>query len=252
MTTPGPTARPRPTSGLAAAASADFSVQDALGGVRGMVESVVPVVVFSVVFALVHQVVTASAVAVAVSVVLVVARAVRREPVMPAVSGLLAVGVGAVIAVVWGQARGFYVPSLVKNPAFALGYAVSALVGWPLVGVLLGFVLGEGTAWREVPARRRAYTQATWLWTAMFALRFAVMAPLYAADDTNALGVAQVVLSLPLYGLVLLGTWLIVRRVPTVVRPAPDAADAPADPDVAPGAAPGTPHAPAVPEPGRS
>ena len=82
-------------------------------------------------------------------------------------------------------------------------YLVSVLVRWPLVGVILGFVLGEGTHWRQAPARMRAYVVATWLWVGLFGVRLAVQVPLYVADRPALLGVANVGLGLPLFALVI-------------------------------------------------
>jgi len=138
---------------------------------------------------------------------------------MPAVSGLLGVGVGAAVAWGTGNAADYFLLPLLKNLFFAAVYAGSALAGWPLVGVVLGVVLKEQTAWREVPERRRVYAQATWLWAGMFALRFAVELPLYLQQHVVTLGVLSVPLGLPLFGVVLLLTWLIVRRVPVVEPP---------------------------------
>ncbi len=53
---------------------------------------------------------------------------------------------------------------------------------------MLGPLLGEGMTWRDNPERRRAYTQVTWLWFAMFAVRLAVQLPLYLLGMTVALG----------------------------------------------------------------
>ncbi|MDN5692837.1 MAG: DUF3159 domain-containing protein, partial [Micrococcaceae bacterium] len=55
------------------------------------------------------------------------------------------------------------------------------------------------------PRRRRAYAAATWVMAAVFALRLAVQVPLYLADAVTALGVARLVMGLPLYAL---GLWL--------------------------------------------
>jgi hypothetical protein len=54
----------------------------------------------------------------------------------------------------------------------------------------------------------------------MFALRAAVMTPAYLRNDVASLGLAATLLGLPLFAAVLLGTWLIIRRVP-VAHPEP-------------------------------
>jgi hypothetical protein len=212
--------------GLAQAVAAQFSWQESIGGVRGLVESVVPVTVFTALYAVTRALTPCLVGALVVAIVLVLARALARQPVMPAVSGLMGVGIGATVAWVTGNAADYFLLPLLKNAFFAVVYAASALAGWPLVGVVLGTLLNEQTAWRHVPQRRRVYTQATWLWAGMFALRFAVELPLYLQRHVVTLGVLSVPLGLPLFGVVLLLTWLIVRRVPAVVPEVPVQPDA--------------------------
>ncbi|RKS77634.1 uncharacterized protein DUF3159 [Motilibacter peucedani] len=193
--------------------AAGLDLGAAIGGPRGIVESSVPGALFVLVYAVRHSLAAALVVSVASALVLVAVRLARRETVQHAVSGLLGIGIGALIAWVTGSARNFYFPSLVRNPALAVAYAVSVAVRWPVVGIFAGAVLGESPAeWRADPARMRAYVRATWLWVAMFALRFAIQLPLYLSDRVDALGAVNVVLGLPLYGLVLLATWAIVRK----------------------------------------
>jgi intracellular septation protein A len=219
---PGPLTR----SGFGQAVAEQFSVQAAVGGVRGMIESVLPVTVFTTAYAVTHAITTALVVAVGVSVVLLLARLLARQAPTQAISGLAGVLIGGGIAWWTGNAADFFLLPLLKNLFFVVVYAGSVVAGWPLVGVLLGFLLQEGTAWRQVPQRRRVYVQATWLWAAMFALRFAVELPLYLQRHVVELGALSVPLGLPLYGLVLLGTWALVRRVPKVTQ-------LPADPEPA-------------------
>ncbi|MEL7974758.1 DUF3159 domain-containing protein [Isoptericola sp. F-RaC21] len=66
-------------------------------------------------------------------------------------------------------------------------------------------------AWRKDPELLRRYTLATWFWAGLFALRLAVKVPLYFADSVGWLGTAHLVLGVPLWGLVLWLTWVVVR-----------------------------------------
>jgi len=214
---------PRPAArGLAAAVAEEFSFEESLGGVRGMIESVVPILVFSITYLATHALWPACAASIGVSVLTLLVRLATRKPVMPAVSGLLGVAVSAGIALLSGHAVAYFAGPIAKNILFAVLFAGSAVAGWPLVGVMLGLILKEQFHWREVPARRRVYQQATWLWVAMSLIRLAVEIPLYLRNDVAMLAAASVPLGVPLYGLVLLGTWLIVRRVPVARPPEPD------------------------------
>ncbi|WP_088283096.1 DUF3159 domain-containing protein [Kineosporia sp. A_224] len=201
-------------AGLAQTMQEQFSFEKAFGGVRGVLESVVPVTVFSVVYGVTREVTPSAVAAVVPAVGLALWRLVAREPVTQAIGGLLGVGLGAFIAVRTGQAQTFFLPSIIKNAAWAAGFLVSILVRWPAIGLLLGFMLGEGSHWRTVPARMRAYVLATWLWFGLFAVRLAVQVPLYLADKPATLGVVNIALGVPLFALVLWGTWFLVHKVP--------------------------------------
>ncbi|MGH8922340.1 MAG: DUF3159 domain-containing protein, partial [Actinomycetes bacterium] len=78
-----------------------------LGGVGGLVSSVVPLVVFVLMNPLIglQPAIWAS---VGAAAVVGVWRLIRREPLQPAVSGILGVALCAFIAYRTGEARGFY------------------------------------------------------------------------------------------------------------------------------------------------
>jgi len=143
--------------------------------------------------------------AVAVALVLGVARLVQRQSPVQVLAGLAVVVLSVVVSLTTGQARDYYLWGFVTNAAYGLAFAVSVLVGWPAAGLVLGLVRAEGTRWRAHRRRRRAYAAATWILVAVFALRLAVQVPLYLGDAVTALGVARLVMGLPLYAL---GLWL--------------------------------------------
>jgi Protein of unknown function (DUF3159) len=205
--------------GVRQAVAEQFSLQAVIGGPRGLIESILPMTVFSVVWAFSHDVLRSVLAALVPSVVLALWRLLAREPLTQALSGVLGIALGAGIALYTGRAQDFFVPGIVKNVGLGAVYAVSALVRWPLVGLLLGFTLGEDLHWRRVRPRMRVYQQATWLWAGVFALRAVVQGWLYAAGDATTLGLVNVLLGLPLFALAVGLTWLLVRRVPPA-RPA--------------------------------
>lgn len=176
-----------------------------VGGWRGIVEASLPTFVFMVAYVLTQQVWPSGIAAAGVAVLLGVARLVQRQSPVQVLAGLAVVVLSVAVALTTGQARDYYLWGFLTNAGYGLAFIVSILVGWPVVGLILGLVRGEGAEWRADARRRRAYAAATWVMVAVFALRLAVQVPLFLADAVTALGVARLVMGLPLYAL---GLWL--------------------------------------------
>jgi len=191
-------------------------VLNALGGKRGLIDSGLPSLVFLIVFNISGKDVNASLyAAVALSIVLTLLRLLKRETIQHAFSGLIGVGICALISKRTGNAADFYLPGLWINAGYGLLYAITNLVKWPILGVMLGPILGENLLWRKDPARLNAYIKAGWLWVAMFAARLIVQYPLYKSGNINILGTARLLMGYPLFILTAWGTWQILRKTPT-------------------------------------
>jgi hypothetical protein len=122
----------------------------------------------------------------------------RGDRPLAALLGLLGVLAAALIALYTGRAADFFLVQLLSNVVSALVWAISILARWPLLGVIVGGLLGQRTSWRGDPALLRAYSMASWVWVAQYLVRIAVFTPLWLADAVVALGVARVALSWPL------------------------------------------------------
>ena len=190
-------------------------VLGALGGTRGLIDSGLPSIVFLIVFNISHNLNNSAIAAIALSVIFAIARLVKRETLQHAISGVIGVAFCALLARHTGKAADFYLPGLIINVIYGLVYSIANFVGWPVLGVLLGPILGENFAWRNVPARKRVYQRAGWLWVALFVSRLIVQYPLYKTNHINWLGTARLVMGTPLFLLVGWATWLILRKVPT-------------------------------------
>ena len=188
----------------------------ALGGTRGLLDSGLPSVVFLIAFNISHSLNKSAIVSIALSVIFAIARLVKRETLQHAISGVIGVAFCALLARHTGKAADFYLPGLIINVVYGIVYTVANLVGWPILGLLLGPVLGENLAWAMVPARKNAYRRAGWLWVGLFVSRLIVQYPLYKTNHINWLGTARLIMGTPLFLLVGWGTWLILRKVPAV------------------------------------
>lgn len=191
-------------------------VVNALGGKRGLIDSGLPALIFLIVFNLSNNNINFSLYsAILLSLILTLARLVKRETLQHAFSGLIGVGVCALISRRSGNAVDFYLPGLWINAAYASLYAFTNLIKLPILGLMLGPILGENLLWRKDPARLKAYVQAGWLWVGMFSIRLLVQYPLYQSGNINALGTARLVMGYPLFIITAWGTWQILKRVPT-------------------------------------
>jgi hypothetical protein len=184
-----------------------------LGGRRAAVDASLPPLAFAIAWALADRSLWIGTVA-AVIVGLILAGVRWRGGQRPraALVGAFGVAVGAVIAAHTGRAADVFVIQLVTNIASALAWMVSIAIGWPLLGVVVGSVLGQKSRWRRDPALLRGYSRASWVWVAQYAVRIAVFVPLYAANSVVALGVTRVALSYPLVAACLAASWWVLRR----------------------------------------
>jgi hypothetical protein len=184
-----------------------------MGGWLGIAEGVLPSLVFLVVFQLAGALVPAVIASLALSALFLAWRLLRRQNVTAAIGGGVGAGLSAVLALVTSDSRNFFVVGLLTNAAYGAVLLVSVLVRWPLIGVAASFLLGDQATWRSDPVKRRLGTWLTLLWVGLFAVRLIVELPFYFAGRTEALGIARLVLGIPLYAPVLVLTVLAVRAV---------------------------------------
>jgi Protein of unknown function (DUF3159) len=185
----------------------------AMGGIRGIVEAVLPGLVFLLTYTFTQDLVPALIAPVVISLGFAAARLARKQAVTQAVGGLIGIGVSAVLVLLSGKAEDFYLPGFWTNAVYAAALLVSVFVRWPLVGLAVGFLMGDGTAWRQDPVRRRMLTILTLCWAGLFVLRLAVQLPLYYAGNVEWLGATRLLMGIPLYAPLLVVSWLLVRAV---------------------------------------
>lgn len=191
-------------------------VVNALGGKSGIFDSTVPSIFFLLAYNISKDLELCLYLSIGLATLLMVIRLVRRTTLVHAVGGFIAAVFCAYFAWRTGSAKSYYAPSLWKNSAFLAIYGLSIAARFPLIGLILGPILGENLEWRNSKSRYRAYRNATWVWFGLFAIRLVIQYPLYKANALNALGVANVFLGVPLYLLVLWATWAIIKQVPVV------------------------------------
>ncbi len=126
--------------------------------------------------------------------------------------GLLGVCVAALIALRTGKAENFFLLQLLSNGASVLAWTISIVIRWPLLGLIVGAVLGQRTRWRRDPDLLKAYSRASWVWVLQYLVRLAIFLPLYAANLVGALAAARILLTWPLIAGCLAVSWWVIRR----------------------------------------
>lgn len=192
----------------------EFSLRTAIGGWRGALESLLPGTVFVVVFLITNNLWWTVALSAVTSVVFCLVRLIQRSPLTQALSGLIGVLIGVIWAASSGRVENYYAWGLLTNAAYALVLVISALVRQPLVWWVLKLFWNlprrPQTAAQRLLWRRS--TWVTWLWVALFAVRLAVQLPLYYSRNAAGLGIAKLLLGLPLFAVTVWLTWVSLRE----------------------------------------
>ncbi|WP_328397301.1 DUF3159 domain-containing protein [Nocardia sp. NBC_00416] len=190
---------------------AQQTLLEQLGGFGGLIYSTLPVLVFVPVNTLLGLTAAIWS-ALGVAAAILVWRLVRREPIQPAVSGFIGVGICALIAWRVGEAKGFFLFGIYTSLIYGAAFLISILVRRPLVGVVWGVLNGHGGDWRGDPRVVRLYDVATVAWVLVFGARYLVQHHLYAADSTGWLATARIGMGWPLTAVALVVTVWAVRR----------------------------------------
>lgn len=194
------------------------TVIKALGGKKGLIDSGLPAVFFLVTFNVRNNLREAIVAALSLSICLAIFRLAKKDTIQHSISGILGVLICAYFANRSGNASDFYIPKLLTNLAYGSAYLLANLVGWPLLGIVLGPLLGENFEWRKNPERKKVYTRASWIWVAMFFSRIAVQYPIYRSGNVNLLGTVNLAMGYPLFFATAYGSWLVIKTAPPVIK----------------------------------
>ena len=198
----------------------------AVGGFRGSLETALPMLGYVVAWSATEDVRLSFAVAGGLCLLLGLVALVQRRDPRFVVYGLVGVIIAAVFVRLTGRAEGAFLPGILKNVAFAVGYGVTNLLRWPAVGFLAGVADPDfdkdPLAWRRHDGMVRVAQRLTWVLVGLFAVRAAIMAPMYAAGWVAGLGVASIALGWPLWAaaVAIMGAMLAKGRTPLEHEPA--------------------------------
>lgn len=194
--------------------SRELPLRELLGGRRGAIDASVPPAVFVITWLVSDRSIGWAATAAITSGVGVgIWRLSRGRRITASVASVAAVSLAAFVAIRTGRAEDFFLIQLLSNVASALAWTLSILIRWPLLGVVVGIVLGQKTGWRRDPDLVRAYGNASWVWVlGQYLLRVLVFGALWWSGWVVALGVARVALTWPLIAATLAVSAVVLRR----------------------------------------
>lgn len=199
-------------------------LSDALGGIRGSLETTVPMLVFVMAWTFTDDSTLSLGAAAAVTAVLAVARLVQRQTLQFVLTSVFATAIAAFFALRSGNAEDAFLPGIIGSIAWGIGSLLSVLVRWPVVGFMIGAAdpaiqEGDPFRWRRNPAAVRVCSRLTLVLVALYAIRVAIMGPLYLADNVAALTVCKVVLGWPLWAAAVAVMGLMLVRGHTPIDP---------------------------------
>lgn len=213
-------------------------LSQALGGRRGMVEAAVPTIVFTVLWLTTREMQLALSVSVGAALVLLAVRLVQRSSIQFVVNALVGIGIGWFFvqrsAASGGsaddQALAYFLPGILYNSGYSVVLVLTILVGWPLVGFMVGSVTGDPTAWHSDKQVVRLCSLLTWMLVLPCVVRVALQAPVWLAASSGSmdadtavavLGIMKIGLGWPLQLAALGGmVWLLARNH-TPMEPTP-------------------------------
>lgn len=188
------------------------SLLTAIGGALGIAEAVLPAFSFSVVFAFTQQALPAVIVAVGISISFILYRLTQRKALTQAITGLVAVGFAAFLALRdGGSAADYFVPGFITNASYGSVLLISVLVGHPIMGYI-GQLLFGLKDWRKNKNLKRKFTIITLMWVGFFSLRLAVQVPLYLTNEVELLAASRAIMGAPAYAGLLALTWVMLRK----------------------------------------
>jgi hypothetical protein len=184
----------------------------AIGGWRGLIDSALPSMLFILIFVFQKNLNNALIASRVLGGVLLIIRLFERKSLTQVFSGFVGLSISVFLTWRTKDASNFFLTGIVTNGIYGFFLLISVLIRKPLIGYLVGSLVGDTSGWLKHPLLVRAYTTVTWLWVAVFGLRLLVQIPLYLNDNIALLVTVKIFMGWPLY---LFAVWLTYQIVQT-------------------------------------
>lgn len=181
--------------------AAEKLLSNALGGKTGFIDSGLPTLVFLMIWTFNGNVLQPALIAAAtVGAVLAILRLIQRQSLQQVIGGLVGVAISAYFANKSGEAKDYFLPSILKNLGYGSVILLSIVFKHPIVGYIIGGLKGDLQGWRKDATLLKFYSLITWWWVGLFAVRLLVQVPLFLSNQVQLLGTLNAtVLGFPLY-----------------------------------------------------
>ena len=192
--------------------AAEKLLSNALGGKSGFIDSGLPTIVFLLIWTFNgNQLKPALIAAGVIAALLTILRLIQGKSLQQVIGGIAGVAISAYFATRSGEAKDYFLPSIIKNLGYGAGILISILVKHPILGYIIGGLKGDLQGWRKDKELLKFYSLITWWWVGLFAVRLIVQVPLFLSNQVQLLGTLNAtVLGFPIY---LAVVWLTYRAL---------------------------------------
>ena len=184
----------------------------AIGGWRGLIDSALPSMLFIIIFVFQKDLNKALIASLILGFILLIIRVFERKSLAQVLSGFLGLSISVFLTWRTKDASNFFLTGIITNAVYGFFLLISVVIKKPLLGYLVGSLVGDTTGWLKHPLLVRAYSTVTWIWVGVFGLRLLVQIPLYLNDNIALLGSVKIFMGWPLY---LFAVWLTYQIVQT-------------------------------------
>ena len=187
------------------------SLLKSMGGWLGIAESIVPTLAFVFTYQLTSNIWLSIVLAGSLSAIALIRQLIVRSALTQAVVGALSIALTIWLTLRDNNASDYFLQGLILNCVYLGVGLLTLLIRWPFVGVIVGFLIGEGFTWRKKRSHMSRFVVATAIWCSLYIVRLVIEVPLYLSNNLAALGAAKLILGVPFYAITLWLIWLVIK-----------------------------------------